>query len=107
MRKLPPGMTFLSVGVGARVAMSVAPCLNLINGLEDSGGAHSSANTHCHHAVLCAAARHLAEQCCGQLGPGAAERMTERNRPAVDIELCRINAKHFDHSQGLCGESLV
>src|SRR5579859_654825 len=53
--------------------------------LKNAGGAHAPADAHCHHAVAGAAALHLLHQLHGQLGAGAAQRVTQRNGAAVDV----------------------
>ena len=42
-----------------------------------------------------------------QLGPGAAQRMPQRDRAAVDIHLAPDPARLLDHGQRLRGESFV
>src|SRR5207302_6198883 len=75
--------------------------------LKDSRRAHAAAHAHGDHAVAGFAPLHLPEQRGGQLGPGAAEWMTQGNRAAVDDGLFRVEAGQLNHGKGLRGESFV
>jgi hypothetical protein len=79
----------------------------LLEPLEDSGGAHPSADAHRHHAVARASAAHLVHQRRGQLGAGAAEGMAKGDRAAVDVEAIGIDRQFLQTGQHLCGECFV
>ena len=68
--------------------VSSAACTGMLNlhSLKDASRAHPAADAHRDHAVAGLAPLHLVEQRRRQLGAGAAERMAERDRAAVDVQ---------------------
>src|SRR3954471_22409762 len=88
-------------------AVAVAICFPLVQILKYSRCAHAAADAHRHDAVLSVAALQLANDGGRQLRPGAAQRMSECDRPAVWIHLAQVQTKLLDHRQRLRGESLV
>src|SRR5271165_609694 len=53
--------------------------------LKNPRRAHPSADAHGHHPITQIAPLHLADDGCGQLGSGAAQRMPESDRAAVYV----------------------
>src|SRR5436853_6218684 len=78
-----------------------------IHQLENSRCAHAAANAHRHHSVSSVASLQFAQDRCGQLCSRAAERMTEGNRAAIDVDLIRVKLEHLDYGERLRGESFV
>src|SRR5690606_28478176 len=75
--------------------------------LEDARRALSAADAHCHHAIARVAPPQLVQQLDGQLGAGAAERVTKRDRAAIDVDARRVEVQLANDSQRLRGERLV
>src|SRR5437773_3659284 len=75
--------------------------------LKNPRRAHAAAHAHGDHAVAGPAPLHFPEQRGGQLGAGAAERMTEGNRAAVDVGLFLIEAGQLNYGKRLRGERFV
>src|SRR3990170_4254859 len=73
----------------------------LIQVLEDPGRSHPPSDAHGDHAPLQLAPLHFIEDLRRQLGPGAAQRMPERDRPAVDVDDVRIDVQLADDGHGL------
>src|SRR5579859_5597264 len=97
IRNAPP----LVLGnVAAAVAISLHP-------FKDSRGALATAHAHRHHAILRIPALHLAQNGGRELRARAAQRMAERNRPAIDVDLFEIQSRAPDHRQRLHREGLV
>ncbi len=86
-------MSLLLIFVGAD---SHPPLQLVLQIFENRCGAHAAADAHGHHAILGFAATHFVDQLCGELGPGAAQRMTEGDRAAIDVDLVLIQLQ-------LCG----
>src|SRR2546428_3737082 len=87
------GITMISNYQPIQSAVAAALCRrtpNSIYQLEDSRRAHAATHAHRHHSVMTVAAFKLAQDRCGQLCSRAAERMTEGNRAAVDVDLIVI-----------------
>src|ERR1700719_3036138 len=70
--------------VGETVVAAMITSL-VIQIFENSGRALPAAHAHGDHPILVVAARHLAENGSGELGPGAAQRMAQRDGPAIGI----------------------
>src|SRR4051812_41780824 len=75
--------------------------------LEDACRAHAAADTHRHETIFTPATLHLVDQLDSKFRACAAERVTERNRAAVDVDLLAVEFEVADHGEGLRGESLV
>src|SRR4029079_11496991 len=75
--------------------------------LEEGRLALAHADAHRRDAVATAAAAQLVEE--GDDQPGAAhpQRMAERDRAAVDVDLFRVEPELTDHGEALRGERLV
>ncbi|MMZ68649.1 hypothetical protein D1872_313590 [compost metagenome] len=58
--------------------------------LKHAGGSHTAADTHGDHTVTAPAAAQLLNQGGAQLRAGTSERMTERNRSAVDVDFVLV-----------------
>src|SRR6478609_8503682 len=54
-----------------------------------------------------AGASHLVDQRRGQAGAAATKRVTDRNRAAVDVQFCVVDAQLALAGEGLRGECLV
>src|SRR5262245_60927660 len=78
-----------------------------LDALEEAGGAHSAADAHRDDGIAAAPALELVEGRRRQLGAGAPERMSERDRTAVHVELLVRDLEHALHVDGLAGEGLV
>src|ERR1019366_136693 len=65
--------------------------------LNNSGSAHAAAYAHGHDAILAVTALQVANDGRGEFRASAAERMAERDRAAVRVHFCRIDARFFDH----------
>ncbi len=66
-----------------------------------------TADTERHEAELMIAALHLVEDLRGERGAGRADRMAERDRAAVGVDLRLVEAELVDHGERLGGERLV
>src|SRR5688500_19939058 len=75
--------------------------------LEDRSRALSAADAHRDQTVARAAAAHLAEELHGELRAGRAERMAERDRPAVHVHLRLVETELAHDRKRLSGECLV
>ena len=75
--------------------------------LEDACGAHAATDAHGDHAVAGVAALEFAHERGGQLGAGAAERMAERDGPAIGIDSRAIEIRLLNHGQRLRGEGFI
>src|SRR5580658_5945858 len=95
MRNDPPEVLF---------AIAVAICLKPF---EYSRGSLAASHTHGHHAVARFAALQFAEDGGRQFRSGAAERMAQRDRAAINVDGFGIEPSHADYRQGLDGERLV
>ena len=80
-------MHILTVADAARLSVDDA--------LDDGGVGEAAAFTHHLHAEAATGALELVEQGCHQLGARAAERVTERDRASVDVDLGEIGAGLF------------
>ena len=74
---------------------------------EDRRQALADADAHGGDAVLAAAAAQLADQGAGEAGAGAAERVAEGDRAAVDVEPLLLDAELAGAGEDLGGEGLV
>src|SRR5207244_3060519 len=79
----------------------------LSRALENTGSSHSTTYAHCHQSVTTPSALHLVQQRRRQLRARAAERMTERDGAAVDIEPTGIDRQLSQACEDLRGERLV
>src|SRR4051812_3289343 len=75
--------------------------------LKNPRRAHPAADAHRDHAVASVAPFELAEDGRRQLRAGAAERVSESYRAAVDIDLFRVEAELFDDRERLGRECFV
>src|SRR5262245_48760659 len=78
-----------------------------LHAFEYSGRSLSAADAHRHQAVARLAPLHLVQERRRQLGAGAAQRMTQRNRAAVDVQFLRIDRQLAETREHLRRESLV
>src|SRR5260370_567804 len=83
------------------------PRRNVLEALEDAGGAHAAADAHGDHAVAGVAALEFADDGGGKFCTGAAERMAEGDGAAVGIDAVGIQAGLLDDGQGLRSEGFV
>lgn len=67
------------------------------NILNDARYSLPAANTSSNQAIFFVQALHVIDDLYGELAPGAAQRMTQRNRSAVDVHLIRIEPEFADH----------
>ena len=74
---------------------------------EDRRQALADADAHGGDAVPAAAAAQLADEGAGEAGAGAAERVAEGDRAAVDVELLLVDAELAGAGEDLGGEGLV
>src|SRR5437763_6574184 len=65
--------------------------------LKYSRGAHATADAHRHHAITAVASFQFAQDRCGQFCARASERMAQRDRAAVNVDLVGIQLEHLDH----------
>ena len=91
----------------SKVMLILCSAMDSVHSLKNSSGSHASAYAHRYHAVLGFAARHLAEEGCGEFGSGAAERMAESDGSSVDVQLGWVDAEDFDDGERLRGEGFV
>src|SRR6185437_13125208 len=75
--------------------------------LEQTGAALATADAHGHHAPLGLAPAALLQDVAGEPRAGHAERMTDRDRAAIDVVLGRIDAEPVATVEALAGEGLV
>src|SRR6266581_2038859 len=68
-------------------------CTSLLYALENAGRALTAAHAHRDHPVLRPAACHLAQNRGRQLGAGAPERMSQRDRAAIQIDTLRVQPR--------------
>src|ERR1700693_76959 len=87
--------------------MSIAGFSVLRGALEDSGGAHATADAHGDQAVAGVAALEFADDGRSKFCAGAAERMAESDGAAVDVDARGIETSGFDDAQSLRGEGFV
>ena len=73
--------------------MPVSSVVVLLQVFENAGRAHAAADAHRDHAVARVAALQFAQQGGRELGAGAAQRMPQRDRAAVDVDLRRIESQ--------------
>ncbi len=59
----------------------------LLDQFKNPCRSHATANAHGHHAKLYLTAFHFIQQGCSQLRAGASERVSKRNRAAIDVHL--------------------
>src|SRR5690349_23043410 len=88
-----------------RMKHSVSP--RLLHDLEQAGGTHAAADAHRHDDVLGLAATALDQRVAGAARAGHAERMADRDRAAVDVELVVRDAELVAAVEHLNGEGLV
>src|SRR5699024_2457945 len=74
---------------------------------HDHGHAHAAADTHGFKADLLVMVLQRIQQRAGDTSPRHPERMTHRDRAAVDVQLVQRDIQRLRRSQGLHGESLV
>src|SRR4051812_42757703 len=79
----------------------------LLQALEDAGGAHASSYTHGDHAVAGVFALQVAEERGGEFRSGAAERVAESDGPAAGIHARGIKTSLLNHREGLRGKGFV
>src|SRR5437016_861664 len=79
----------------------------LLQILENPRCPHAPAHAHGHQPVLAIAPLQLADNTRRELGAGAAQRMSQRDRPAVGIHPRRIQLCFFDDRKRLRGKRLV
>ena len=70
-----------------------------LKSLENSGGAHATADAHCHHAVSSPSALHFTQDACGKLRARASQRVTKRNRAAVHVQTLEVQIQFLDYRQ--------
>src|SRR5262249_3629764 len=87
--------------------LSVRAVPKLVLSLDAHCDAHAAANAQRAEALLDVALAHLVQQRHQHGGAGGADRMAERDRPAVDVDLGGIPAEVLVDRAGLRGESLV
>src|SRR4051794_14316654 len=75
--------------------------------LHAHGDTHAAADAERREALLGIAPAHLVQQRCQHARAGSADRVTERNRAAVDVDLLGIPAEVLVHRAGLRGEGLI
>src|ERR1700719_2959590 len=75
--------------------------------LENRRRTLPTADAHGDHAVSRPAPAHLAEELHGQLRAGSAERMSEGDRAAVDVDALLIHPELAHHRERLRAEGLV
>src|SRR6185503_17080261 len=83
------------------------PCNPWLKSFQNSRGAHTTADTHRHHSISPVAALQLAQDARSQLRARATERMAQRDRAAVDVDLIRIQSQRLDDSERLRGKRFV
>ncbi|CDN41361.1 hypothetical protein BN871_AF_00170 [Paenibacillus sp. P22] len=105
-----PPAEFCSASAGWTPRCSI-PCLHSTcsSGMdfEDACRSHAAADAHRHDAVAAASAAQLVDQRDADLGAGAAERMAQRDRAAVDIDLLLVDAELPDDMEALGGERFI
>src|SRR5258705_13480862 len=74
---------------------------------EYTRSTHTAANAHADEAIARLLALHLIQQRGGQLGAGAAERMSQRDGAAADVEPIRIDRQLLQARKHLRGERFV
>src|SRR5271169_2680505 len=79
----------------------------LLAALHAHGDAHAAADAQRGEAFLGVALRHFVEQRHQDARAGCADRMTERDRTAIDVDLARVPAEVLVDRAGLGGEGLV
>ena len=77
------------------------------DGFEDGGQTLADADAEGGDAVLAAAAAQLADEGAGEAGAGAAERVAEGDRAAVDVEALLLDPQLAGAGEDLRGEGLV
>src|ERR1035441_3244975 len=83
------------------------PPLCRLHALEETCRAHSTADAHRHDGEFSAASFQFMERGCGELCAGATERMSERDRAAVHVDLFVGDAELLLAVAGLARERLV
>src|SRR5437879_6415921 len=81
--------------------------LRLSNILDDPRRTHAAANTHRYDSVLAIAPLQLTDDAGREPCARASQRMPQRNRPAIGIDLCRIEFSSLDDRQRLRRERFV
>src|SRR6185295_7443227 len=89
------------------VVVSVVVAIGRSHPFKDTSSAHPATNAHGHHAVARLASFHLVQDRRRQLRAGAAERMAERDRAAVDVEPIGIDRQRAQAGEDLRGEGFV
>src|SRR5205823_13758144 len=92
--------------VNASNDLTVRPLPNSLP-LEDRRQALSYPEAERRDAARGAGASHLVDQRRGQAGAAATKRVTNRNRAAVDVQFCVVDAQLALAGEGLRGERLV
>src|SRR5512146_2086362 len=75
--------------------------------LEQPRGAHAAPDAHRDRAQGSVSPLHLVQQRGGELRTRAPQRVPQRDRAPVDVDLVRIQGELADHRKRLCGEGLV
>src|SRR4051812_11290484 len=88
------------------VAVRSGPLPNSLP-FEDRRQALSYPDAERRDAARGAGASHLVDQRRGQAGAAATKRVTDRNRAAVDVQFCVVDAQLALAGEGLRGERLV
>src|SRR5690606_26504391 len=70
-------------------------------------GTHATTNTHGDHAVAPVAAFEFVEDLHGELGSGAAEWVSQRDRSTIDVDFFFIEFERANNGKGLRGKSFV
>src|ERR1700722_19794754 len=93
---------------GTNPAMMQVNRMRLLrSALHAERDAHAAADAERGETLLGVALLHLVQQRHQDAGAGSADRMAERNRAAIDVDLAGVPAEIFVDRAGLGGERLV
>src|SRR6185295_3435103 len=93
IRNAPPLTSFFCSATADIVRSSKSafnPCNLWLKSFQNTGGAHSTTDTHRHHSISSIPSLQLAQDACSQFCARATERMAQRDRSAVDINFVGV-----------------
>src|SRR5215213_5659417 len=109
IRNAPPLISFFYSATADIVSSKSGnnPCNLWLKSFKNSRGAHAAPDTHRHHSISSIAALELAQDAGSQLRARATERMAQRDRAAIDVDLIRVQSQRLNHCDRLCRERFV
>src|SRR6476659_7449881 len=101
------GVTVPSTLASSRKSLDIGAGEAISDRFEHGGEALADADAHRRDAIAAAATAQLPDERRGEAGAGAAERVAEGDRAAVDVELLFVDSQLSRAGQHLGGEGLV